>query len=181
LPPAVSDAGPLIHLAQVSKLLLLKKIFKHVSITPKVKEEVVDEGVRFSHMDALAVKKAIDEGWIIVKSIPGATVLVAKRLAKGENLSLADAETLLLAKEKGAEILVDEKPLSDLAKMYGLKVWNTWTILLEALRKGFIEVSDIESAVIELGEKRHKLKPKQATEILEAAKLISHTYTSLHT
>lgn len=172
LPPAVSDAGPLIHLAQISKLLLLKKLFKRVSITPEVKREVVDEGVRLGHADALVIGKALDEGWIVIRDIPRASALIAKRLAKGENLSLADAKTLLSAKEKGTEIVVDEKALSDLAKMYGLKVWNTWTILLEALRRGFIEITDIESAIIELGEKRHKLKNRQVAEIIEAAKLI---------
>jgi hypothetical protein len=46
--------------------------------------------------------------------------------------------------------------------MYGLKTWNTWTVLLESLRKGFIEISDIESAIKELGDKRHKLKDEQS-------------------
>ena len=170
--PAVSDAGPLIHLAQISKLHLLKKIFKHVSITPKIKREVIDEAATLGHTDAQIIKKAIDDGWIVIKDIPKVTTSVAERLAEGENLSLADAETIILAKKKGAEVLVDEKALSNQAKMYGLVVWNTWTILLEALRKGFIKASDVESAVIELGEKRHKLKAKQAAEILEAVKFI---------
>lgn len=174
MPPTVSDAGPLIHLAQISKLHLLKKLFKRVSITTGVKREVVDEGIRLGQTDALAVRKAIEEGWIVIQDIPKAMASAAKRLAEGENLSRSDSETLLLAKKSGAEIiLVDEKGLSDLAKMYGLKVWNTWTILLEALSKGFIEISDIKSAINELGERRHKLKTKQATEILEAAKLIA--------
>jgi predicted nucleic acid-binding protein len=77
-----------------------------------------------------------------------------------------------LASRLQAEIIVDEKALSNLAKMYGLKVWNTWTILLESLRKGLIKISDVESAITELGEKRHKLKNNQAREILQAAKLI---------
>jgi hypothetical protein len=37
--------------------------------------------------------------------------------------------------------------------MFGIKTWSTWTVLLEGLRKGFIEFSDIEAAVKELGEK----------------------------
>jgi predicted nucleic acid-binding protein len=57
--------------------------------------------------------------------------------------------------------------------MYGLKIWNTWTVLLESLSRGFIEMSDIESAIKELGEKRHKLKKEQAAQILEAAKTIA--------
>lgn len=65
--------------------------------------------------------------------------------------------------------MVDEKALSNLARMFGLKIWNTWTVLLEGLSKGFIEV-----AIKELGKKRHKLKKEQAEQILETVKLIAH-------
>jgi len=169
----VSDAGPLIHLAQIGKLSLIKKLFNRVSITPEVKSEAFDEGIRLGHADAQAIGRAMEEGWITVEDIPQRVALAAEKLAEGENISRTDAKTLLLAKEKAAEILVDEKALSDLAKMYGLKVWNTWTILLESLRRGFAEVSDIESAMTELGEKRHKLSDRQAAEILKAAELIA--------
>ena len=69
--------------------------------------------------------------------------------------------------------MVDEKALSSLAKMFGLKTWNTWTVLLESLRMGYIEFSDIKAAIKELGEKRHKLKKEQAEQIIEAAKFIA--------
>jgi len=173
---AVSDAGPLIHLAQISKLQLLKQLFKRVIITSGVKSEVVDKGIKLGHDDALIVKEAIEEGWIIIKDITETSASTAKRLAQGENISKSDAETLLLAKDHEAKnFLVDDKILSNLAKMYGFKVWSIWTILLEALSKGFIEITDIESAINELGERRHKLKAEQAAEILKAAKhLASH-------
>jgi len=95
-------------------------------------------------------------------------------LAEGEKISRVDAETLLFAREKRAEVLVDEKALSNLARMFGLKTWNTWTVLLESLRRNYIEVSDIEAAIKELGEKRHKLRKEQAEQILEVAKLITY-------
>lgn len=173
LPLVVSDAGPLIHLAQIHKLLLLKKLFNRVVITPKVQREIVDVGLTYGYDDAMLVKKAIDEDWIFIKDITKAAVSTVQRLVEGENISQSDAETLLVAKEIKAElVLIDEKVLSTLAKMYGFEVWNTWTILLEALRKGFLELSDIESAIDELGERRHKLNTEQAAELLEAAKLI---------
>ncbi len=173
MPRVVSDAGPLIHLAQVSKLRLIKKLFNRVLIISEVKKEVFDEGIRLGHTDAQVIGKAMEEGWIVIEDAPETVALAAKRLADDENMSRTDAKTLLLARESGAEILVDEKPLSDLARMFGLKVWNTWTILLESLRIGFIEMSDIEFAITELGEKRHKLRNKQAVEILKAAKIIA--------
>jgi predicted nucleic acid-binding protein len=168
----VSDAGPLIHLAQIDKLYLIKKIFNQVIITSNVEREAYNEGVKLGHSDAQIIGKAIEERWIIVEDVPKSIASASKRLAEGENISRADAETLLFARQKGAEVLVDEKVISNLAKMYGLKTWNTWTVLLESLRRGFIEISDVESAIKELGEKRHKLKNKQAAEILEAARFI---------
>jgi len=172
LPRAVSDAGPLIHLAQINRLYLIKKLYNSVLITQRVKTEAFDEGIRLGHPDARTVGRAIEEGWIIVEDVPESVAPAAERLAEGENISRADAGTLMLAKENAAEVLVDEKALSDLAKMYGLKVWNTWTILLESLRRGFIEISEIESAITELGKRRHKLKDEQAAEIISVAEFI---------
>jgi len=171
---AVSDAGPLIHLAQINQLSLLRKLSKGVLITSGVKREVVDMGVELGYDDAQMVGRAMDEGWITIKDITYRIASIAERLAEDENISRSDAETLLLARENDVKaILIDEKIHSDLAKMYGFEVWNTWTILLEALRKGFIETSEIESAISELAERRHKLKAEQAAEILEAARLIA--------
>lgn len=173
MPDVVSDAGPLIHLAQINKLYLFKKLFKQVIITPSVKREAVDEGVKLGHADAQIIGKAIKEGWIVVRNVPKHLASASKRLAEDENISKTDAETLLFAREKRAEVLVDEKTLSNLARMFGLKTWNAWTVLLESLRMDFIEIFHIEAAIKEPGEKRHKLRKEQAAQILEAARLIA--------
>ena len=90
----------------------------------------------------------------------------------GENISHADSETLLLAREKKANLFVDEKVVSRLAKMYGLNVWNTWTLLLECLSRDLLELSDVQAAVEALGRRKFRLSNKQANEMLNAAKLI---------
>jgi predicted nucleic acid-binding protein len=68
--------------------------------------------------------------------------------------------------------LVDEKLLSNLSKMYGLRVWSTWTLLLEGLSRNYVGLDDIERAVDELGKKRFRLSVKQAQEIQDAARFI---------
>ncbi len=169
----VSDAGPLIHLSQIGKLWLLERLFGEALVTARVKVEAFDEGVRLGCADAGLIGKALDESWLKVVVVPERLAKTAAKLAAGESVSLADAETLLLAKDKKSELLVDEKVLSDLTKMYGLRVWGTWTVLLESLSRGLIEVADMEGAVDELGKKRHKLKKKQAAQILDAAKHVA--------
>jgi predicted nucleic acid-binding protein len=131
-----SDAGPLIHLAQISKLYLLRKLFNHVTITLNVKREAVDEGVKLGHADAQIIGKAMEKEWITVEDLPKRLASASERLAEDENMSRADVETLLFAREKKAEVLVDEKALSNLARMFGLKTWNTWTVILESLKIG---------------------------------------------
>ena len=167
--PAVSDAGPLIHLSQIKRLNLLEKIFGKITITPSVTHEVVDEGIRLGYPDALLVKDALTKGDIIVANLNPRLVGEAARLARRERISLSDSQTLVLARSFRRPLLTDEKILSALARMYGLEFWNTWTILLEALRIRIIYKAVIHQALHELGEKRHKLSSKRAEEVLDAA------------
>ena len=53
---AVSNAGPLIHLAKIGRLSLLKEIFNEIIIPRTVKVEVVDKG-----KEKGALSEAIEE------------------------------------------------------------------------------------------------------------------------
>ena len=165
----VSDAGPLIHLAQSGKVRLLSQFFGVVLVTEQVKIETFDEGIRLGYADAKAVGEALAAGWLRIEPVPEGLTEPALKLSEGENISRADATTLLFAVEKKAELLVDDKLLSDLAKMYRLKVWSTWTLLLEGLSRSFLKLGEVEEALTELGERKFRLNAKQAQEILDAA------------
>ena len=83
----------------------------------------------------MLVVKALEAGYIVVHKLDSRTSKLAFRLAAQENVSYADSETLLLAKVLKTPLLTDEKILSTLAKMYGLEVWSTWSVLLEGRTK----------------------------------------------
>ena len=168
----VSDAGPLIHLAQIRKVHLLKELFGTVLLTEKVKIEVFDEGIRRGYSDAEIIGAALADGWLKVEPFPKRLMMPAVKMSEGENVSLPDAETLLLAVDKKANLLVDDKPLSDLAKMHGLKIWNAWTILLESLKKDYVELAEIKDAIDELGKMKFSLNAEQTKEILASADTI---------
>ena len=176
--PVVSDSGPLIHLAQTNQISLLKRIFGRVLIVAPVKREVVDEGIRRAHPDARLIAEGLADGYIVVDRTSGRLTSRASKLVKQENVSESDALTLLLAKTLQKPLLTDEKILSMLAKMYSLEAWNTWTILLEALRKNLIEKSEIHKAIDELAERRHKLSSGDAKQILDVADRIAATKPS---
>lgn len=168
----VSDAGPLIHLSQIRKVHLLKNLFGTVLVSEKVKIEVFDEGIRHGYSDAQAIGEALADGWLKVEPFPKRLLVPAGKLAEGENISLPDAETLLLAVDKNTDLLVDDKPLSDLAKMYRLKVWNTWTLLLEGIKNNYVTLEEIKNALNILDRMKFRLNEEQTKEILHAADII---------
>jgi len=169
---AVADSGPLIHLAQADQIRLLRAIFREVLIVPQVKREVVDEGIRLGYSDAKLVADAIALGYIVVHKITNRVARRASKLSEEERISQTDAETLSLAHGLRKPLLTDERTLSKLGKMYHLEVWNTWTILLEALRRTLIGKEKIEAAIREVEQKRHKLSPDTAKVIRDAVEKI---------
>jgi predicted nucleic acid-binding protein len=75
-----------------------------------------------------------------------------------------------LPKKKKALFLVNDIPLANLAEMYNLRAWDTWTLLLESQSRNLIRLADVESAIEELGKKKFRLNAKQVEEILKASK-----------
>ncbi|MCL4429815.1 MAG: hypothetical protein M1167_03580 [Chloroflexi bacterium] len=172
MPTVVSDAGPIIHLSQIEKLHLLEKLFGTILVTERVKVEVFDEGSRLGYADAASIGAALDAGWLKVEAFPKRLVGSAVKLAAGENISRADAETLLLAVDKKAALLADDKLLFDLAKMYRLRVFNTWTLLLEGLSRDYLKIGEFQEAIEQLGKNKFRLNAKQTKEILDSARSI---------
>jgi len=172
LPSVVSDSGPLIHLAQINRLQILQQLFGTVQVTTNVKKEVVDEGIRRKCPDAEIVGKAFQDGWLKIETLSALTLKQAAKLSDGEGISPADAEIILLAVKKKALFLSDDIALAMIAQMYGLKTWDTWNLLLEALSVKLVTLTQLGEAMEELGKRKFKLNPKRTQEIQQAAKLI---------
>jgi uncharacterized protein len=171
----VSDSGPLIHLSQINKLQILKELFGCISVPPSVKAEVVDQGIRRKRPDAEIASKAFRDGWIKTEALPAAILRQAGKLAEGEGISLIDAQVILLAKNANALFLTDDTALSRIAVMYGLKTFDTWMLLLSALNKNLVTMTEINEGIDELGNKKFKLNEEQTKAILQAAQLIEKT------
>ncbi|HEC88601.1 MAG TPA: DUF3368 domain-containing protein [Thermoplasmata archaeon] len=118
----VSNSSPLIHLAKIKKLDLLKDIFGRIFIPKAVYDESVVEGFK----EANEIKKS---EWIIVKEIKN------EDLKKALSIYLDDgeAEAITLAIEEKADlILLDDYDAREVARKYGLNITGVIGILLKA-------------------------------------------------
>ena len=131
---AVSNSGPLIHLAKAGLLYLIK--LYDVVIPQEVKREVVDVGKEKGYSDASLVEKAINEGWIKVIEVN-----VNKKfaeIAKLAGLHEAEIGVIYYAYQNKITALLDEDPARIFARGLGVKVKGSLGLLIEGLKEGLI-------------------------------------------
>ncbi len=126
----VSNTGPIIALAGINKLHLLKSFYKTVIIPEPVHIEIMAGGKSFTGLDEY--KKA---AWLDVRKLDHKPEpLLAKLLDEGE------ASVIHLAWELGlGKILMDERKGRRIARdVYGLIVTGTIRLLIDCKKAGFI-------------------------------------------
>ena len=128
---AVSNAGPLIHLARIGRLNLLKEIFGKIIIPRTVKVEVIDKGKEIGKPDAFLID-AVD--WIKVMDDPSN----ADQLAEKVGIHFGEACAILLAKSLNVPVLLDDSDARKFALGLGLEVVGSVGIIIKAVRLGLI-------------------------------------------
>jgi len=135
----VSNATPLIYLAKVGRIGLLRSVFGEVFVPEEVKIEVVDRGKLLGERDAYFVERAINDGWLKVLSAESVKVPI--------KLEMGEVAVLSLAKKLGLrDVLMDEVSGRVAARLLDLTPRGTVFVLLKALEKreidlnGFLEV-----------------------------------------
>ena len=140
----ISNTGPLIALAVVEQLDLLRSLFDTVSIPVAVHEEILQGG-----STGVGVQAYQEASWIEVEPLQGPIdPLLAAALDRGEST------VIQLALEKGAStVLIDEQKARKIARrIYNLNVIGTVGILLEAKKRNILpSVRDILGAMRQSG------------------------------
>ncbi|HDN65742.1 MAG TPA: DUF3368 domain-containing protein [Methanosarcinales archaeon] len=126
----VSNASPLINLARIGKLGLLRQLYGELFIPEAVWHEVVIEGVGLP--GAVEVKAAT---WIKVQSVTNPLLVRALR----QELDAGESEAIVLALEMESELLLmDERLGREVARHLGLRYMGLIGVLVEAKHKGML-------------------------------------------
>lgn len=152
----VSDSGPLIALAKIGKLNILRELFGEVIIPKAVWVEVVEKGEGKPGSDE--VKNAT---WIKVVEVGDKLSIEILR----KEIEAGEAEAIVLAKELNADLIIlDEKIPRIIAKSLGLKVAGSLALLFIAKKKGIIN-EDLEVILGELRAKGVRFSDKVVEEL----------------
>lgn len=125
----ISDAGPIIIFARIGRLSLLRKVTGSLTIPDAVHDEIV---VRKGGMPG-AAEVAI-AGWIHRAAVADRATL--DQLPP--SFHLGEREAIALAKERRAQLLIDEIRARRVAMDQKIDVIGTLRVLSEAKRLGLI-------------------------------------------
>ncbi|HHD75192.1 MAG TPA: DUF3368 domain-containing protein [Campylobacterales bacterium] len=124
----VSNATPIISLASISKIDILKHFFDKVYIPHAVYDEIKSK-------KAFGYKEIDDEFFQVefIKDEFSQNILL-------NDLDLGEAQTIVLAKEMSADIvLIDETIGYNIAKSQELNVKRTLSFLIASKKRGYID------------------------------------------
>lgn len=148
----VVNATPLISLALLGRLSLLKQMFEEVIVPLTVHEEVVVHGVGRPGSEALA---AAD--WLTVMPIDASVAIEPLLLG----LDAGELEVLLLARQITPDwVIVDERLARSVAFALGLPVKGTLGILLAAVLAGLLSKEQALADLNELVERGIRIAPR---------------------
>ena len=156
----VSDASPIINLAQIDMLFLLPKLYGQIMIPPAVYEEIVIKGENEPGADE--IKNAV---WVFVKNCENIELLNELRA----ELDDGEAEAIVLSIElKADRILMDEQMGRHKALSLNLRPIGVLGILIKAKQERLIK--NIKPYVDRLIQEAHFfIHPNLYSEVLKLA------------
>jgi len=157
----VSNATPLIYLAKIGRIQILKNIFQSIQVPDEVKIEVVDRGKEKKYPDAYVIEEAFNDGWITVGNLTKDNEKRASVLTEATGIDLGEAEAILLTRQKAEEtILMDQAHARTVARQFGLKPRGTLYLILVSTRRGMLSKEDAKEDLSRLVEANFRINTK---------------------
>ena len=140
---AISDSTPLIHLAKIGKINLLKELFEEIIIEDEIYKETIEKGTE--HSEIPIIRSLIENGFILVKE--------ATKQIEMPNLHEGEKKSISLCKELNIKnILIDEEEGFHIATMLNLMPIRTTTLFIILLDRKIINFNEYKESLQKLSE-----------------------------
>lgn len=164
----VSNATPLIYLARLGKLYLLRDMFTQVQIPQEVKIEAVDRGKTKGYSDAYAIEQALNDGWLISTPLTAGNTKKSGALAQMTGIDIGEAQAIILTKQKTEKlVLIDQSNAREVARHIGLTPRGTIYIILTAIKRKLITKEDAKQMLGTLIEENFYISAKIYSDTLK--------------
>jgi len=163
----VSDSTPLIYLARIGRLSVIREVFKRIFIPKAVFDETVTRGKALNMSDASIIEKDVGV-WIIKKQVKPEVDAEYRFLDANTRLGLGEKEALKLCKQLKAEyFIVDDKEARRVSRILNIKPVGTCGIIVQAWRHGSISSKETLRILDDLVKVGFRIGPRVYRRVLD--------------
>ncbi|MBI2916418.1 MAG: hypothetical protein HYY01_00340 [Chloroflexi bacterium] len=162
----MADSSPVISLARIGRLVLLRALYGRVLVPSSVYEEVVVDGRRLHKAGVQEVEEAITSGWIGVAHLTRAQLETVATYITTGGIGRGEAAAMVLAKSRRLAVVIDDKNARELAQTLGLEYVGTAAVLLDAFFRGLLDKKDFYRSLEDLS-RVSWLSPEVVTKLLQ--------------
>jgi len=135
---AVSNSTPLIYLAKVGRLNIVRDVFGKVFIPEAVFNEAVVQGKMLKMSDAFIIEKAVGS-WILRGQVKPEISAEYSFLDTNIKLGVGEREALKLCKQLNAEyVIVDDREARRASRILGITPVGTFGVIIQAFRQNLV-------------------------------------------
>ena len=157
----IADAGPLIALARIGEINLLRRMYGRVVVPPAVGSELAIDS---SRPGAKVLAGMFAAGWIAVEAVVDSRV----RSELDQLLGSGEAEAIALAEqEEPSFLLIDDARGRKSARSRGIPVVGVAGVLLAAKSRG--EIAAVGPVLERLSDAGYRLSPRLVAATLDRA------------
>ena len=166
-PKIVSNSSPLIYLAKITRLNLIKNVYGQIWIPEAVFNETVTQGKTLRITDASIIEEAIGK-WILKEKISSETDLKYAFLDENNKIGLGEKQALKLCKQLNADtFIVDDKEARRVSRILKIKPIGTCGILFQAHKKGLISTNEAQQILDNLIKVKFRIDPSVYSSIIK--------------
>jgi len=135
---AVSESTPLIYLAKIGRLDIIRDVFQKIYVPEAVIDEAVTQGKALNMSDASIIEKAVGT-WIIKERVEPEVDAEYSFLDNNTRLGNGEKEALKLCKQlDAAYFIADDREARRVSSILNIKPIGTCGTVVQAFRQGSI-------------------------------------------
>ncbi len=168
----VADATPIVYLAKIGKLQLLRQLYEDVIVPPRIKEELFAG----KHPEVPVIEEAFNARWLEERGLnQSAKNFLSRQLRNAPGLHQGESQAIALSYTGHLPLIIDEddKTGRRIARVWGVEVKGTLRVILEAYEARLIQYEETRRLFRALLAERFRVTAEiyeRALALLEKAK-----------
>lgn len=149
-PVTVSNSTPLIYMAKIGRLNVIRDVFGRIFIPDAVFDEAIAKGKALNVSDAFIIERAVGV-WIIRERVKPEIDDEYRFLDANTRLGSGEREAVKLCKQLEAKYLIaDDKEARRVAKMLGITPIGTCGVIIQAHKEKIVTKDQAKRVLNEL-------------------------------